>query len=153
MKEPLRGAVLARVSDACFADDMISAIRKAADSALLAALRMIEREGCGIVLYVNQSSKAISMAQKIQTKNNSAWLSEPAFQTVQSSSELRDYGIGAQILKDLGCFELKIMTNHPRKIIGLEGHGLHVVESVPIDWSKNSTDRDLSFSLQSILNF
>ncbi len=153
VKEPLRGAVLTRVSDACFADDMISAIRKASDSALLAALRMIEREGCGIVLYVNQSSKAILMAQKIQNKNNSAWLSEPAFETVQSSSELRDNGIGAQILKDLGCFELKIMTNHPRKIIGLEGHGLHVVESVPIDSSKNSTDRDLPLNLQSILNF
>ena len=153
VKGPLRGVVLTRVSDACFADDMMSAIRKAPDSALLVALRMIEREGCGVVLYVNQSSKAISMARKIQSKSNSAWLPEQSFQTPQSSSELRDYGIGAQILKDLGCFELKIMTNHPRKIIGLEGHGLHVVESVPIDWSKNSTDRDLSFNLQSILNF
>ncbi len=153
VKEPLQGPVLTRVTDACFADDMISAIRHSPDSGLLAALRMIERDGCGVVLYVNQSSKAISVAQKIQNKNNWAYLPEHAAGETQNSSDLRDYGIGAQILKDLGCSQLKIITNHPRKIIGLEGHGLHVTETVPMEWLTSSADGEISLNLQSILNF
>lgn len=153
VKEPLQGSVLTRVTGACFADDVMGAIRRRPESGLLAALRMIEKEGQGVVLYVNQSSKAISMAQKLQSKNHWTCLPEHSSEDSQNSAELRDYGIGAQILKDLGCFELKIMTNHPRKIIGLEGHGLHVTESVPMDWSSDSSAGELSLNLQSILNF
>jgi len=153
VKGSLQGAVLTRVTDACFADDVVSAIRRRQDSGLLAALRMVERESQGVVLYVNQSSKAISMAQKLQNKNNWACLPEHSSEGTPHANELRDYGIGAQILKDLGCFKLKIMTNHPRKIVGLEGHGLQVVESIPMDWSIAATDQDISLNLQSILNF
>ncbi len=153
VKGPLQGPILTRVTDACFADDVMGAIRQRRDSGLLAALRMIERDGQGVILYVNQSSKAISIAQKIQNKNNWACLPEHSAESAPNASELRDYGIGAQILKDLGCAELKIITNHPRKIIGLEGHGLHVTESVPMDWSNSSADGEVSLNLQSILNF
>ena len=153
VKGPLSGPVLTRVTDACFADDVISAIRHRSDSGLLAASRMIEKEGRGVILYVNQSSKAISVAQKIQNKNNWATLPEHASGEEHHVSDLRDYGIGAQILKDLGCSHLKIITNNPRKIVGLEGHGLHVTESVPLDWSISSAENEISLNLQSILNF
>lgn len=153
VKEPLQGAVLTRVTGACFADDVIGAIRKSPESGLLTPLRMIEREGRGVILYVNQSSKAISLAQKMQSKNSWAFLPEHSAEASQNSAELRDYGIGAQILKDLGCFELKIMTNHPRKMVGLEGHGLHVLESVPMENHAAFSDSELSINLQSILNF
>ncbi len=152
VKGPITGTALARVTGACFADDVMDAIRKKPQSQLLAALRMIEKDGQGVILYVNQSSKAISMAQNIQ--NKSKWVCLPEHETgaAQNQAELRDYGIGAQILKDLGCRELKIMTNHPRKLISLEGHGLHVLETVAFDFS-SSADHELSFNLQSILSF
>ncbi|HCM42320.1 MAG TPA: 3,4-dihydroxy-2-butanone-4-phosphate synthase [Candidatus Omnitrophica bacterium] len=153
VKGPITGTALARVTGACFADDVMDAIRKKPQSQLLAALRMIEREGQGVILYVNQSSKAISMAQNIQNKNKWVCLPEHEISESQNQTELRDYGIGAQILKDLGCRELKIMTNHPRKLISLEGHGLHVLETIAFDFSSDGAQTEPSFNLQSILSF
>lgn len=153
VKGPIQGAALTRVTGACFADDVMDAIRRKPQSQLLAALRMIDRERQGVILYVNQSSKAISMAQNIQ--NKCKWVCLPEHETgePQNQTELRDYGIGAQILKDLGCRELKLLTNHPLKLISLEGHGLHILETVAFDYSSAAADHELSFNLQSILSF
>lgn len=149
-REPFRGPVLVRVTGASFADDMMQAIRSRENSGLLAALRLIDQAGSGVVLYVNQPTHAVSMAKTLQ--NKSPWASPPDHATSESGdgSELRDYGMGAQILKDLGCRELKIITNHPRKFVGLEGHGLQITEMLPFDLSAVSAEKELSLNLQSL---
>jgi len=102
-------------------------------------MKMIEKEGSGVVLYMRQEGRGIGLGNKIKAYA----LQDQGLDTVQANEalgfkpDLRDYGIGAQILRDLGLSELRLITNNPRKIIGLEGHGLRVVERIPMEVKAN----------------
>jgi 3,4-dihydroxy 2-butanone 4-phosphate synthase/GTP cyclohydrolase II len=106
---------------------------------LEAALRQIEAEGAGVLLYMRQEGRGIGLLNKLKAYK----LQEQGLDTVDANlklgfpPDLRDYGIGAQILKDLGVRKMRLLTNNPRKIKGLEGHGLEVVERVPLQMKEN----------------
>ncbi|MBF0294021.1 MAG: bifunctional 3,4-dihydroxy-2-butanone-4-phosphate synthase/GTP cyclohydrolase II [Magnetococcales bacterium] len=127
--------VLVRVHSECLTGDLFGSLRCDCGSQLHAAMRRIVQEGRGIVLYLRQEGRGIGLVNKMLAYN----LQDQGLDTVEANKELgfppdlRNYGIGAQILKDLGVQRLRIMTNNPKKIIGLEGYGMEVVERVPIE--------------------
>lgn len=134
--------VLARVHSECFTGDVLGSKRCDCGDQLAKALEMVETEGCGVVLYMRQEGRGIGLVNKLLAYE----LQEKGKDTVEANealgfkADLRDYGIGAQILKDLGVSKLRLMTNNPMKIIGLKGHGLEVVERVPIEIHPNENN-------------
>ncbi len=126
--------VLVRVHSECFTGDVLHSARCDCGAQLEAAMRAIEKEGCGVVLYMRQEGRGIGLANKLHAYA----LQEKGFDTVEAneklgfSADLRDYGVGAQILSSLGIKELRLLTNNPKKVIGLEGHGLKIVKREPI---------------------
>ncbi|MGA2440545.1 MAG: bifunctional 3,4-dihydroxy-2-butanone-4-phosphate synthase/GTP cyclohydrolase II [Tepidisphaeraceae bacterium] len=126
--------VLVRVHSECLTGDIFGSERCDCGPQLSAAMRMIEKEGKGALVYLRQEGRGIGLANKLHAYA----LQEKGLDTVEANQRLglpvdkRDYGIGSQILRDLGLRKIRIMTNNPKKIYGIEGYGLSVVEEVPI---------------------
>ena len=135
--------VLVRVHSECFTGDVLGSERCDCGPQLHAAMEMIEKEGRGAVLYMRQEGRGIGLAEKLHAYR----LQEKGMDTVEANvalgfpPDLRDYGEGAQILVDLGIRKLRLMTNNPCKIAGLEGYGLEITERVPIVIPANAHDR------------
>jgi 3,4-dihydroxy 2-butanone 4-phosphate synthase / GTP cyclohydrolase II len=132
--------VLVRMHSSCLTGDIFGSCRCDCGPQLQASMEMIEKEGKGVIVYLNQEGRGIGLLNKLKAYQ----LQEKGLDTVEANIQLgfkmdeRDYGVGAQILRDLGVFKIKLMTNNPKKRAGLIGYGLEIVENIPIEISANT---------------
>ncbi|MFH0826480.1 MAG: bifunctional 3,4-dihydroxy-2-butanone-4-phosphate synthase/GTP cyclohydrolase II [Candidatus Omnitrophota bacterium] len=132
-------AVLVRVHSECLTGDVFGSLRCDCGRQLSEAMRIIAKEKKGVILYMNQEGRGIGLVDKIKAYG----LQDKGMDTVEANealghrADLRDYGIGAQILVDLGVKFIRLLTNNPRKIVGLEGYGLRVIERFPLEIQPN----------------
>ncbi len=132
-------AVLVRVHSSCVTGDIFGSCRCDCGSQLHSAMQMVEKEGKGVVLYMKQEGRGIGLLNKLRAYK----LQEQGLDTVEANLQLgfdmdnRDYGIGAQILHDLGISKIRLITNNPKKRVGLMGYGLEIVDNVPIEIAPN----------------
>ena len=133
--EPL----LVRVHSSCFTGDILGSLRCDCGEQLHAAMEIVDREGKGVILYMNQEGRGIGLLNKLKAYK----LQEEGMDTVEANLHLgfqmdqRDYGIGAQILRHLGISKLKLISNNPKKRVGLIGYGLEIVENIPLEIAPN----------------
>jgi 3,4-dihydroxy 2-butanone 4-phosphate synthase/GTP cyclohydrolase II len=131
--------VLVRVHSSCFTGDILGSLRCDCGDQLHAAMQQVEKEGKGVILYMNQEGRGIGLVNKLKAYK----LQENGFDTVEANLHLgfpmdkRDYGVGAQILRYLGITKLRLLSNNPKKRAGLLGYGLEIVETLPIEVSPN----------------
>jgi 3,4-dihydroxy 2-butanone 4-phosphate synthase/GTP cyclohydrolase II len=136
--------VLVRVHSECLTGDVFHSLRCDCGQQLEDALARIEQEGAGVLLYLSQEGRGIGLLNKLRAYK----LQEQGRDTVEANLELglpadlRDYGIGAQILVDLGLSSIRLLTNNPKKIVGLEGYGLRVSDQIPIQHQANPHNED-----------
>ncbi len=150
---------LVRVHSECLTGDVFHSHRCDCGPQLAAALKQIDEAGSGVLLYMRQEGRGIGLINKLKAYK----LQEEGFDTVDANlklgfdADLRDYGIGAQILKDLGIRKIRLLTNNPRKIRGLEGYGLEVIERIPIQMDENEDNTHYLHTKQAklghLLNF
>ncbi|WP_289021606.1 bifunctional 3,4-dihydroxy-2-butanone-4-phosphate synthase/GTP cyclohydrolase II [Desulfobacter postgatei] len=132
-------AILVRVHSECMTGDIFSSLRCDCQDQLRRAMKMVDDEGCGVILYLRQEGRGIGLVNKLKAYE----YQRQGLDTVQAneklgfSADLRDYGVGAQMLVDLGVRKMRLLTNNPKKMVGLEGYGLSVVEQVPIEVAPN----------------
>ena len=131
--------VMVRVHSSCFTGDILGSLRCDCGEQLHTAMKMVEREGKGAILYMNQEGRGIGLLNKLKAYR----LQEEGMDTVEANLHLgfqmdqRDYGIGAQILRHLGISKLKLISNNPKKRVGLVGYGLEIIDNIPIEISPN----------------
>ena len=131
--------VLVRVHSSCFTGDILGSLRCDCGEQLHAAMKMVEKEGKGAILYMNQEGRGIGLLNKLKAYR----LQEQGMDTVEANLHLgfqmdqRDYGVGAQILRYLGITKLRLISNNPKKRVGLIGYGLEIVENIPVEIHPN----------------
>ncbi len=135
--------VLVRVHSSCLTGDIIGSLRCDCGDQLAAALKTVEKHGKGVVLYMQQEGRGIGLLNKLRAYQ----LQEQGYDTYEANLHLglpmdaRDYGVGAQILRDLGITKMKLMTNNPKKRVGLIGYGLEIVENVSVETEPNKYNK------------
>jgi 3,4-dihydroxy 2-butanone 4-phosphate synthase/GTP cyclohydrolase II len=135
--------VLVRVHSECLTGDVFGSMRCDCGGQLHAAMKMVEQAGTGIILYMHQEGRGIGLVNKLKAYA----LQDGGMDTVEANKELgfkadlRDYGIGAQILRDLGVRKMKLITNNPKKIVGLEGYGLKVTGRMSVEIAPDPENR------------
>ncbi|MEN3046113.1 MAG: bifunctional 3,4-dihydroxy-2-butanone-4-phosphate synthase/GTP cyclohydrolase II [Candidatus Hydrothermales bacterium] len=136
--------VLVRVHSQCITGDILHSLRCDCGEQLEKALEMIRKEGEGVLVYMRQEGRGIGLLNKLKTYE----LQEKGLNTVEANEaigfppDIRDYGIGAQILLDLNLKKIRLLTNNPSKIVGLQGYGIEIVERVPIEVEPNENNRE-----------
>ena len=131
--------VLVRVHSSCMTGDILGSLRCDCGEQLHKALQMIEKEGKGVVVYLNQEGRGIGLMEKMKAYK----LQENGMDTVDANlclghqADERDYGVGAQILREIGVHKMRLLTNNPVKRVGLEAYGLEIIENVPIEVTPN----------------
>lgn len=135
--------VMVRVHSSCLTGDVLGSCRCDCGAQLHTAMQMVEREGRGVILYMNQEGRGIGLVNKLKAYA----LQDGGLDTVEANerlgfqADLRDYGVGAQILVDLGLTSIRLMTNNPRKVIGLKGYGLEIIDRVPLEINPDKHNR------------
>lgn len=141
--KPSKNGSLVRVHSECLTGDVFGSKRCDCGEQLKLAMKAIEEEGGGVVLYMRQEGRGIGLVNKLKAYQ----LQDKGLDTVEANealgfkADLRDYGIGAQILADLGLRKIRLLTNNPKKIVGLEGYGLEVIERVPLVVEPSSSNK------------